>query len=124
MQIDTSLYQTKLQAEKNRLVEELNAIGSPNPDKPNDWQAGVSDMDEPAFREEVADRLEELQEREGTESNLEKRLADIERALEKINSGQFGICEISGEEIEADRLEANPAARTCKAHIDQEDSLF
>ena len=37
--------------------------------------------------------------------------------------GTYGSCEISGEAIEVERLEANPAARTCKAHIEREAEL-
>jgi RNA polymerase-binding transcription factor DksA len=49
--------------------------------------------------------------------------SDIKRALENIEQGTYGICEVGGEEIEEDRLEANPSARTCKAHLSQERSL-
>ena len=34
-----------------------------------------------------------------------------------IAAGTYGTCEVSGEQIEEDRLEADPAARTCKAHM-------
>jgi DnaK suppressor protein len=39
-------------------------------------------------------------------------LRQIERALEKINDGTYGICDISGEEISKARLEAMPYALT------------
>ena len=41
----------------------------------------------------------------------------VDEALEKIEKGTYGICETGGEKIEEDRLEANPSARTCKAHM-------
>jgi RNA polymerase-binding transcription factor DksA len=50
---------------------------------------------------------------------LEKRLADVENALNKIDGGSYGICEVCGNKIEEDRLEANPAARTCKACMEK-----
>lgn len=37
-------------------------------------------------------------------------LRQIERALEKINDGTYGICDITGEEIPLARLEAIPYA--------------
>ena len=43
--------------------------------------------------------------------------------LKKIEAGTFGVCEISGEPIEEDRLDANPAARTNKANINNEADL-
>jgi RNA polymerase-binding transcription factor DksA len=34
-----------------------------------------------------------------------------------MDSGSYGKCEVCGKAIEADRLEANPAAPTCKEHM-------
>ena len=67
---------------------------------------------------DVADRTEEYDERRATLATLEGRYNDIRRAIKKIEDGTYGICEMGGEEIEEDRLEANPAARTCKAHME------
>ncbi len=39
-------------------------------------------------------------------------LRQVERALEKIQEGTYGICDISGEEIPKARLEAMPYAST------------
>jgi len=39
-----------------------------------------------------------------------KLLAKIEQALERIESGDYGYCEISGEPISLQRLEARPVA--------------
>ncbi len=39
-------------------------------------------------------------------------LRQIERALEKVHDGTYGICDISGEEISKARLEAMPYALT------------
>jgi RNA polymerase-binding transcription factor DksA len=45
-------------------------------------------------------------------------LNDVKGALTKIAEGKFGMCETGGDHpIEADRLAANPAARTCKEHM-------
>lgn len=44
-----------------------------------------------------------------TDSEI-KVLRQIDRALEKIEEGTFGICDISGEEIPMKRLEAIPYA--------------
>jgi RNA polymerase-binding transcription factor DksA len=43
----------------------------------------------------------------------EHRLADLDRALERVRVGSYGICERCGEAISAERLAARPAARTC-----------
>ena len=68
-------------------------------------------------RDEVAEKFEDEEERTATSETLSERLKDVNDALTKIASGTYGACEINGEPIEADRLEANPAARTCKKHL-------
>ena len=52
-------------------------------------------------------------------------LRHVERALEKIHEGTYGICDISGEEISKARLEAMPyAATTVKAQEKLERGLL
>ena len=50
------------------------------------------------------------------EEGIERRLGEIERALQKIEEGTYGVCEDTGEEIPRGRLEAVPEAlRTVEA---------
>ena len=65
-------------------------------------------------REEVASMLAHAAERERTE------LADIERALEKLEVGGYGVCEVCGGSIGRQRLMAIPEARVCLACSAQE----
>lgn len=52
-------------------------------------------------------------------------LRQIERALEKINEGTYGVCDITGEEIPLARLEAIPyATMTVKAQEKFEKGLL
>jgi DnaK suppressor protein len=47
---------------------------------------------------------------------IERRLGEVDRALQKIEDGTYGICEDTGEEIPRGRLEAVPeAVRTVAA---------
>jgi DnaK suppressor protein len=43
-------------------------------------------------------------------------LSEVEHALGKIASGNYGICEKSGEKISLDRLRAEPQTRYCIEH--------
>jgi RNA polymerase-binding protein DksA len=43
----------------------------------------------------------------------DRQLADVDRALERLDRGQYGICEACGEPIGPARLTARPAARLC-----------
>ena len=40
-------------------------------------------------------------------------LTSLERALERLEQGDFGRCEVCGEQIPMERLEVRPATRTC-----------
>jgi DnaK suppressor protein len=52
-------------------------------------------------------------------------LRQIDRALEKIQEGTYGICDVSGEEIPVKRLEAIPyATMTVKAQQQMEKGLL
>lgn len=110
----------KLEAEKALLQEELSSVAHQNPKNPEDWEAVPAETDEMAFRDEGADRIETLEERQAEIIPLEKQLHNIERALAHIADGTYGKCEICQTPIELARLEANPEARTCKQHLDQE----
>jgi DnaK suppressor protein len=43
----------------------------------------------------------------------ERRIAEIEAARGRVDAGTYGRCEVCGEPIADDRLEARPVARTC-----------
>jgi DnaK suppressor protein len=50
------------------------------------------------------------------EEGIERRLREVERALQKIEEGTYGICDDTGEEIPRGRIEAVPEAiRTVEA---------
>ena len=44
---------------------------------------------------------------------LEEKLADVERALEKLDEGSYGICDVCGDPIAPERLEAILWATRC-----------
>ena len=53
-----------------------------------------------------------------------KILRQIERALEKIDDGTYGVCDVSGDEIPIKRLDAVPyATMTVKAQEELEKQL-
>lgn len=46
---------------------------------------------------------------------VEAELADVERALRRLDEGTYGTCEACGQAIGDERLEAMPATRFCLA---------
>ena len=66
-----------------------------------------------------ADVATETFEREKDFSILEQveaELADVQRALHRLDEGTYGRCEACHEPIGDERLEAQPAARFCVTH--------
>ncbi|HYP22361.1 MAG TPA: TraR/DksA C4-type zinc finger protein [Actinomycetota bacterium] len=55
------------------------------------------------------------------QEDVDGRLADVDRALEKLDAGTFGTCETCGNPIPDERLEAVPGARYCVEHQAQQE---
>jgi RNA polymerase-binding transcription factor DksA len=118
--IDTHYFKEKLLEEKSKLIAELQTIGKINPNNPDDWEPTIEEKGQAiSDPNDSADSIEEYETNTAIVSELEIQLKEINVALEKIDLGTYGVCEISGDPIEIERLEANPSARTCKAHIEE-----
>jgi RNA polymerase-binding transcription factor DksA len=48
-------------------------------------------------------------------TELQESLDEVEAALQRLQEGNYGLCEVCGKPIGAPRLEAMPAARFCIA---------
>ncbi len=114
-----SHFKEKLETERALVIKELTQIGVvKNKKNPDDWEATPQNIDTTrSDPNEVADRIESYEGNTALVQELDGRLAEIDAALEKIKNNSYGVCEIGGEKIEEDRLEANPAAKTCKKHM-------
>ncbi len=118
MTIDTQIFKTKLEEEKKQLEASLSEVGRKNPANPSDWEGKAEEIDaEKADPIDVADNIEEYETNTAVTSELEIRLNNINAALNRIENNTYGVCRVCKKEIEKDRLEANPAAGTCKEHI-------
>ncbi len=115
---DIQYFKVKLETEKKLLEDELDTVGQANPNNPNSWDATAGKMEvDSADENETADKMEELEENELIVGQLEKQLGEVKTALDRIDKNTYGICEIVGDEIEKERLEANPSAKTCIKHM-------
>ncbi len=103
----------RLQEERARLLElrsQAEIAGSEDASQ----QESLSDLS--STDQHPADQGTETFEREQSLSLLEQldaQLADIDRAMRRIESGDYGKCEACGRPIGDERLDARPAARYC-----------
>ena len=108
-------FKEKLLAEQASLAEELRSIARQNDS--GDWEAIPTAHADQVDGDEAdqADFIEDFESKIARLNSLETRYVQITDALKRIEDGTYGICVKSGAPIEEDRLEANPAAETCKA---------
>jgi RNA polymerase-binding transcription factor DksA len=117
--IDIQYFKNKLESELAILKKELESVGQKNPDNPADWEPMPARMDIlKSDKNEVADNIEEYEERSGILKELETQYNEVLAALQRIEKGTYGKCESGGEQIPTERLEAFPAARTCLEHAE------
>jgi RNA polymerase-binding transcription factor DksA len=115
--MDTTHFRELLSEEKRTLEAQLATVGRKNPSNPADWEPVPSETGQEADPNDQADLMENYGENTAILNDLEIRFNEVGAALARIEAGTYGICTVGGEEIEKERLEADPAASTCKAHL-------
>jgi len=103
-------FKTRLKAEKNRVLEEMDGLQQDNLKTSISDAAGensrytfhLGDVASLSYGREFSMGLAERQ---------QKYLEEIDEALERINEGTYGICKVTGELIPAERLEEVPVAK-------------
>jgi DnaK suppressor protein len=96
-----------LEARRSQLTQELAELT-----KPPEPGSTVS------FGKRIGDGTAEAVERISSTAAaraLASALADVDRALEKLEDGSYGLCDECGQSIGAERLEAMPFATLCVA---------
>ena len=112
MSIDIAHFQEELELVRGRILKtiEHHDIGTASlEEETGDMLSGSADN-------HMADTAPETYEREldeGLEEDARDQLRQVEKALERIESGEYGRCEICGKEIPVDRLEAVPWTTLC-----------
>jgi len=116
--LDKTKIKDKLEKERDILLEELRDMGKLNPET-NEWEATPEAQDFPETdQNDMADRFEDFEAKSSMIKTLSPRLNNILRALKGLNKETFGKCDVCKKDIEVGRLDANPAARTCKKHLE------
>ncbi len=114
---DVEKFKKVLLVESTDLETELNRIGQRDPSAPGGWDVSTSDIKvDTADENEVADKFEALEDNAGIANKLEGQLKEVKAALERIENGTYGICEVCGKPIEEEILGANPSARISIKH--------
>jgi RNA polymerase-binding protein DksA len=73
-------------------------------------------MDEPVDAADVATETLERELDQSVRGSAEASLQDVDRAVQRIEKGTYGICPVCKEPIPDERLEARPEAEFCVKH--------
>jgi DnaK suppressor protein len=103
----SSQIRARLEAEKKRLQDEIAQINS---------SGSMEDRREGSpfwKREEEATESMEMEKRLALENRLNNLLLEVERAIQKLETGSYGKCDSCGITIDPARMEALPQAILC-----------
>lgn len=115
--LDKKKIKEKLEKEKEVLFGQLSDIGKLNPET-NEWEAMPEERESrESDQNDMADRFEDFEARSIMIKALEIRFNNILSSLKGLNKESFGKCTVCEKDIEMARMEANPAAKTCKKHL-------
>jgi len=118
MPLDKKKIKEKLEKERDVLVNEMKDMGKLNPET-GEWETVPEEMNYvETDQNDMADRFEDFESKSSMMKVLEAKLKNILHALKGIGRESFGKCEVCKKDIELARMEANPAARTCKKHLE------
>jgi DnaK suppressor protein len=111
--VETAEIRKRLEAERRRLAELTGTLSVPNGESEAD-----ASSEQGGYDQHPADMASDTFERAKDLSillGMEAKMADVERALERLGAGTYGVCEACGQPIGEARLEAWPAARFCRS---------
>jgi RNA polymerase-binding protein DksA len=109
--VDAERFRSRLLEERKRVVDAIENIHNENPGSLGEETEELTfqdnhlgDVATATFDREMASTLEE---------NSNHVLGAIDGALQRIDSGTFGVCEYCGKPIPEERLDALPWATLC-----------
>lgn len=105
--MDKAKLAEKLQARRSEITDQMESLV---PGAAASTEEGIT-FAEPVGEDRAAavQRMTQL----NMHSGLEAELETVDAAMAKIDAGTYGACEVCGEPISADRLEALPWAISC-----------
>jgi RNA polymerase-binding transcription factor len=108
LSVDVETFRQRLLDERARVSEErirlLEDTTRPIQDMSEDDDAHLADGASDTLEREIELTLED---------NADHLLTSIDAALARIDNGTYGVCEVCGQHISAERLEALPYATKC-----------
>ena len=104
-QLDPASVEATLRAERERLREQIAKLTAP----PKDAQSISFGKRVGEGTTEAISRFTDV----GVANDLDDKARKIDRALEKLAEGSYGLCDVCGKPIAAGRMQAAPESALC-----------
>lgn len=101
----------RLKEEKAKLEGELAGFAQRNPNNAEDFNADFPQLGEK--EDENASEVAEYSKDLTVERTLESSLRDVNKALERVVDGTYGVCKYCGKPIDEKRLMARATSTSC-----------
>jgi DnaK suppressor protein len=112
-QIGTAEYKRLLQAERARLHGAVVFLEKENAGSIEEELGEISGRGDDNHLADMATATYDRELDEGLEESAQHTVDEIDAALQRIEAGSYGTCEICGEPIGGERLSAIPWTRLC-----------
>ena len=111
--IETDAYRKTLEAERSRLLDAVAFLEKENAGSIEEELGEIGGRGDDNHLADMATATYDRELDEGLEEGAQSTLGEIEAALQRIAEGSYGVCEVCGEPIGAERLSAIPWTRLC-----------
>ena len=111
--VDTAEFRVLLEQERERIVSAIARLHEENSKSMEDEVGQLTGRGLENHLGDMASVTFERELDEGLEEGAQQTLAQIDRALAKLDDGTYGTCERCGREIGEERLRARPWALLC-----------
>ncbi|HEX4677982.1 MAG TPA: TraR/DksA C4-type zinc finger protein [Gaiellaceae bacterium] len=111
--INTAESRKKLEEEKARLLHAVGFLVRENPGSISDELGEVAEGGTDNHLGDMATAMYDRELDDGLEEGARETLVEIDAALQRIEDGTYGSCEVCGKPIGAERLSAIPWTRLC-----------
>lgn len=111
--IKTTEFKKLLEAERTRLLDAVDFLVKDNAGSLDEELGDVGGRSDSNHLADIATATYDRELEEGLEEGAQKTLDEVDAALQRIEDGTYGVCEICGKPIGAERLTAIPWARFC-----------
>jgi RNA polymerase-binding protein DksA len=111
--IETGEYKKLLEAERARLLDASSFLEKESADSQVEERGEATSRGDNSHMADMASATYDRELDEGLEEGVQYTLDEIEAALTRIEDGTYGVCEVCGKPIGAERLSAIPWTRLC-----------